>query len=374
MQRPRKEAFPIKQKTRIVPALACVLALLLSACAAAGSSGARAEKAAEAPMPESAGPAAPQQEERDAPPVSGPEPGEAAPQEEAGQEPPELPGPEAPANHHAGNSAAHAQTCTYGSVPGMEENYELAAELGNRYGIFFRIADLIPDRMPEEGDAYQNDPVLVGAALRKIDSILSAYPEHYFDQLVFGDHDRLELVLVGFCPVGMGYVAACPEYAGEADGRLVLELCLDIENSGLIDELDYNLPHELAHLTDWYLQYLSDTEEGHLFSEEAWNALNPEGFEYSYGDEDMELAAYDAAFEYFSYSYGCCNPLEDRATLFGFLMQNHFRGTVSALTPQQYAKLEFYSRCIRDAFGDWPEAAAWETQLAACGPEAGSPG
>ena len=72
---------------------------------------------------------------------------------------------------------------------------------------------------------------------------------------------------------------------------------------------------------------------------------------------------YDRFPEYFSYSYGAHDPLEDRATLFGdliscYLLDNYGLG----LGRGALDKMEYYLACLRGGFDTrlWPEQTPWE--------------
>ena len=266
------------------------------------------------------------------------------------------------------NSAAHRQEIRYGEIPELRECYELATEIGNRYGVWIYIGDLVPDWIWDAGNEPQCDPVFVKRALFLMDEVLSVYPEGFFDQLVYGIYTRLDFYIVGFSPVGMGYVSKVQEESA-VFGAARSYLCLDAEDDVQIDVLPYTLTHEITHLVDWRVQYVAANEEGHLYSDEAWMALNPEGFVYAWDDNDLELEMYDRYYEYFAYSYGAQNPLEDRATLMGELMDAAMDGRIGegfySLPFPCLEKLDFFFRCIRDSFdtSSWPEETVWEWAL-----------
>lgn len=249
----------------------------------------------------------------------------------------------------------------------LTECYELATEIGNRYGIYIYISDLVPDCILEGGNEPQYDPALIKRSLTLINEILAAYPEGFFDQLVYGDYVGLDLFLVGFISIGMGYVSS---YWAETEEGLECRsfLCLDIEEDAQIDILSYTLAHEITHLIDFRVQWLSAAEPGHLYSDEAWDSLNPEDFVYAWDDNDLELEMYDRYYEYFAYSYGAHNALEDRATLMGELFSAALdgrAGTEYTLPFPCLEKLDFFFRCIRDSFDTrgWLEETIWEAGL-----------
>lgn len=294
-------------------------------------------------------------------PSSAPE--TAAPSPEPTQEP-------TPKPHSAflnDNSAAHSQEARRGEMDELRELYELAAEIGNRYGIYIYFADISPYWVYVGGENKRlEDPVMIRSALETIDRILAVYPEGFFDQLVYGDLVCMDLYIVGIN--SFGWSGFSTTYRFPEGKHSCVVVCADAQH--LIDGLTYVLPHELAHVTDSRIAYVSAHEDGRLFSEERWMALNPEGFEYGLDDEEKALEMYDRFPTYFSYSYGAENPLEDRATLFGSLMQWYFEDRANApgrLPADCFEKIEFFFRCIRDAFDTtgWPEKTVWEQALEA---------
>ena len=97
-----------------------------------------------------------------------------------------------------------------------------------------------------------------------------------------------------------------------------------------------------------------------LFSEEAWLALQPEGFRYadSYTDMPDSIRAYEDS-GYFINSYAMTFPTEDRATLMSVIMSDK---TVPEENPGMAEKMRYYAACIRDCFDTegWPESTLWE--------------
>ncbi len=270
------------------------------------------------------------------------------------------------------NSAAHSQEVRYGAIDELKEQYERAAEIGSRHGIYIYIADLVPNWILEHGNRTQCDPALVKRSLDQVERVLGYYPEGYFDQLLFDDFYGLDLYLVAYSAVAMGYTSFGPQDPenGTDMTRVRHFVCIDCEDL-LIDNMSNTLPHELAHVADRRLSYVSEHEDGHLFSEEAWSALNPEGFVYPYDDEELTneiIEQHVEYLEYFSNSYAMQNPLEDRANLMGYLSSAAMGD--SELNPDRYfepciIKMEFYLRCLRDAFdtSSWPEKTLWEQAL-----------
>ena len=120
--------------------------------------------------------------------------------------------------------------------------------------------------------------------------------------------------------------------------------------------------HEFSHIIDSYLEWESLEREDALFSEETWNSLNPkwfDGYSYDYGYE-----IYLDDYTYFVDSYATISPTEDRARVLEYAMADFGRWTFEDAKGLR-KKLDYYCRCIRDAFDTtgWPEVLPWEQYL-----------
>ena len=119
--------------------------------------------------------------------------------------------------------------------------------------------------------------------------------------------------------------------------------------------------HEFSHIIDVYLEWEAGQREGALFSEEGWDSFNPGWFtdySYDYSDEHA-LEDYNS----FVDGYSTIKPTEDRARVMEYAMAGG--EWVFEDAPILYSKLEYYSKCIRDAFDTtgWPEITRWEEPL-----------
>ena len=156
-------------------------------------------------------------------------------------------------------------------------------------------------------------------------------------------------------------------FATESNG--LMQIAFD-----LYDDLDPStVIHELTHAADY--RFLG---EG-LFSEENWNAMNPDGFSYyySYIDENGESYEYSGSTDYtaeggvpseevyFIDPYSKTFPMEDRARLMENLLsgQSPYAGAFRSGHVQE--KLTYYFRFLREILGDgtWPSSTVWETAL-----------
>lgn len=247
----------------------------------------------------------------------------------------------------------------HGGVSADADLYARAEELSQTYGVKICIAD----QCEFENDYYNfyevNDRETVSAALDLLSTVLGYYPDGFFRQLCSGRSKQLRIELVGgIAPkegAGVGATAAAYTQKFSTYTRIVV----DVYSSG-----ESAICHELSHAIDAYLQYDASKRTDALFSEDGWAALNPAGFDYAYSYEsDLSEQRSTCGTGYFYSEYGMTYPTEDRATIMEAAM-------TYALSDRSYwegvlTKLDYYSRCIRDAFDTtgWPETTRWETYL-----------
>ena len=128
--------------------------------------------------------------------------------------------------------------------------------------------------------------------------------------------------------------------------------------------MEQDLYHEFSHLIDKKLQYQAEQGKTKKYSEEAWSALNPNGFEYTYNYTDMPASYYnDGHDDYFVDVYSRTFPTEDRARVLEYAMIG--AEFCFDTYPKLVDKLQFYCDCIREGFDTtgWPEVTKWEEML-----------
>ena len=246
-----------------------------------------------------------------------------------------------------------------GGVSAAPELYERAAAIGEQYGLDLRIAD----RCERDYDSYDavevSDSERLSLSLDILEAALADYPEGYFRQLLYGNIQSIRVELIGeLAPKAdaqLGETAAA--FAQELQGEYLVVFDVYTLSAG-------NVYHEFTHVTDRRLAWDALHREDAVFSEEAWAALNPEGFSYgeSYEDYPEENWQY-ASTGYFVSEYSMTYPTEDRATMFEMAMNGDLLAQ-DYWTPLR-EKLRYYSACIRDCLDttDWPETTNWETVL-----------
>lgn len=240
-----------------------------------------------------------------------------------------------------------------------------AEELGASYGVTLLLGDAIRDTFTDFVPVPESDPACIAAGLDAAEAALALYPEGFLGQLLYGDMQALEICLTG--PISL---RETPEdsangfttYVGCAEAmadRTVL--AVDITAAGSVGQ---TLHHELMHAIEFRMAFDARIREDALFSEDAWAALNPEGFAYTEDrlnlPEDIYTDGYDDAF---IDVYSRTSALEDR----GRIMEYAMIGADWAFSGagERQAKLEYLCRCIRDAFdtAGWPDRTPWEATL-----------
>ena len=246
-----------------------------------------------------------------------------------------------------------------------QELYTKAKAIGYKHGIEIRIAE----QMDEDYFDYKVEESLneeqINSALDILGEELLAYPEGFFDQLLYGSIREIEIHLAGTLTnleIPEGEINGFASYSGFAQtrgGKAVI--VLDV-NEG--DNLRNFLHHELFHLTDDKLSFDATIRKDAMYSEEAWMELNPEGFEYAGNTFHLPETIYDEEYDlWFIDTYSRTMSKEDRARIMEYAMLGDYN--MFLLAPHRQAKLEYLNKCIRDAFDTfgWPEKTVWEETL-----------
>ena len=244
--------------------------------------------------------------------------------------------------------------------------YDRAAALSEKYGVRILISEQCPTDFSDFVCEPMTDSVQISYGLDVLENALSIYPENFFSQLAYDTYRTTEICLVGplTCDSSKGDGAVYAGFSNSSDGQN--NIVMDVN---LVDESSYH--HEISHILDQRLAWDSQLRPEALYSEEGWNALNPEGFSYteSYADywEEEELPPSDG---YFIDAYARISATEDRARVFEYAASG--RDDMFRDAPGLQAKLSYYCRCIRDVFDTdgWPEQTAWEMTLALCSQDA----
>lgn len=240
----------------------------------------------------------------------------------------------------------------------VQKSLEQKAQvLEEKYGVVILVGEQCDTDFDSFVATQASDFEQVSYALQILDNALGQYPEGFFRQLREGELHSIRIQLIadlwadGEGRYGDGYVAFTQNMW---DHYLMV---IDITTS---DESTYY--HEISHIVDSYLEWDSYNRENALFLEERWIDLNPawfDGYTYDYSWEQDILAD-----GWFVDSYSTISPTEDRARVMEYAMLPY----QWSLFTDNYGlrqKLDYYSRCIRDAFDTtgWPEVLPWEEPL-----------
>lgn len=238
--------------------------------------------------------------------------------------------------------------------------YERAREISERYGVEICIGEQCTLNYGTYDSYALTDPVFVRSALELLDTCLGRYPEGFFRQIGYGTVEKIRFELVGALTIKDGIVThpdSVGAFAHQQEDRHLIVL------DGFLFR-EATLYHEISHVIDKKLDWDAQIRKDALFSEEAWLALQPEGFEFamSYTDIPREHLAF-ADSGYFLTDYGMTFPTEDRAVLMEGAMEQEEWNFEPGFGTRK--KLQFYADCIRDCFDTegWPEVTCWEQVL-----------
>ena len=239
--------------------------------------------------------------------------------------------------------------------------YERAAQLSQRFGVDIRIAEQCALDYTNYRGFVMTNPSYIRLALDTLENTLSQYPEGFFRQLCYGSIESVRIELVDALTAKENVQNRNDAIAGFAQNMGSYHLIV-------LDGYEVRKPtvfHELSHVIDKRLEWDSLIREDALYSEEAWLALQPEGFEYGntyLGYAETAQVSYVESGDFVS-DYSMTYPTEDRATLMEIAMQDQ----TWAFEPGsgRRAKMQFYADCIRDCFDTegWPEITVWEQVL-----------
>ncbi len=246
-----------------------------------------------------------------------------------------------------------------------EELYEKAERIGNKYGVKIKIAEQCATDYGTYTVEQNLNEDKISRGLDIIDASLSSYPDGFIKQLYFGFYRELEINL-------MGSIYATEQVEENKNGfdsfiAFVQQqeekyvMIFDLSRGQLMEQ---DLYHEFSHLIDKKLQYQAEQGKTKKYSEEAWSALNPNGFEYTYNYTDMPASYYnDGHDDYFVDVYSRTFPTEDRARVLEYAMIG--AEFCFDTYPKLVDKLQFYCDCIREGFDTtgWSEVTKWEEML-----------
>ena len=235
--------------------------------------------------------------------------------------------------------------------------YQRAEELSKRFGVDIRIAEQCSLNYTTYDTYVLDDPMFIREGLDRLENALSQYPDGFFSQLCYGYVESIRIELAGSLMTKDG-VTNRRDSAGGFAQHMGSYYLVALNGFMMSEDIVY---HELSHVIDKRLAWDAILREDALFSEEAWLALQPKGFEYAMSYVDENQTEIDLG--YFVSDYSMTFPTEDRADL----MEEAMRGTQWPFEEGSgcRAKMQFYADCIRDCFDTqgWPETTTWDQVL-----------
>lgn len=244
-----------------------------------------------------------------------------------------------------------------------------AESLSDQYGVTIVLGDNVPSSFADYNVETQTDAAVIDGALSVLENVLSLYPDGYFPSLK-GDYYRdIAIYLTGaMTPVDSSQsISNAGAFTTDENGVAIVALNLegDLTPATVIHELDHVLNYRLG-------------ASGYL-DENAWNSMNPSGFDYYYSYIDADGNSYQntgstqftATGEssvdniWFCDPYSKTFPMEDRARLMENLLDDPDNPDEFYESPHIRQKLTFYFGIIRNILDDgtWPEQTIWEKAL-----------
>ena len=232
-----------------------------------------------------------------------------------------------------------------------------AEEIGTTYGLTILVGEDC-DTVFDEFTAEQvTDWDRVTTALDTLEDVLAAYPAGFLQQIRYDNVRGIRIQLVSglFADGGNRYGEGYSAFTQSQWDHYLMVVDID-------DTTEQTYYHEFSHIIHSYLDWDASQRSDALYSPDAWADLNPgwfEGYSNDYADEhDLEQIGW------FVDGYATISLTEDMARVMEYAMAGHGRWTVEGAEGLR-DKLDYYSRCIRDAFDTtgWPDTVLWEQYL-----------
>ncbi|MBP3313301.1 MAG: hypothetical protein J6K84_01425 [Oscillospiraceae bacterium] len=244
-----------------------------------------------------------------------------------------------------------------------QELYDRAEALGEKYDVIISIAEQIDDEYIDFSATQELDEALISKALDGVESVLSQFPKNFIPQLRYGTMLKLEIHLAGTVgrPDTAENVSGFDSFSGFTETRAAkIVVVLDITKTATMAQ---TFCHEMVHVINAKLDFDASVRDDALYSEEAWQKLNPDTFQYANTYDQMPMSYFtDGLDAYFIDLYSRTYAKEDRARMLEHAMVGN---SWIFSTPQRKAKLQYLCDCIRDCFDTtgWPEETFWEKAL-----------
>ncbi len=241
----------------------------------------------------------------------------------------------------------------------------VAQRIRDRFGVYvYYKPDVIHYVASDYSTVAVTDYDLLRDQILLVEQALSAYPDGFFDDLCYGDYDRLELYLCGkFTPLDEYGIDSAEALANTRGSALVIGFDIYLMNN----EYTRVLAHELMHNMERRIDQID------FMALEEWISLTPGGHDayyYSYhhdNGEEMNDGTNTFYFEfypedaYFIDPYSKSFPTEDRARIFEKLMESG-GDPIFTESPVLMAKARTLCHIIREFFPSVAaiDRASWE--------------
>lgn len=238
-----------------------------------------------------------------------------------------------------------------------------ATKLEDKYNISIYFANEVPTRIDYYDIRQQTNTTQLEYSIETLEKMLSCYPKDFFDQLCYGDQRGIRIYLSSTISGGDGGTLEDPSgFVCNINDNLVMVL-----DTCYYWDWDYTFHHEISHMIDRRLDFMSKYRKETLFSEKKWNSYNPKDFKYL---ESYENYLYNPSYKeypnYFINAYGTTYATEDRAQLFGSVMEDYLNNanidSIFNSGTNYNKKMNYYIECIRDGFdtSKWSKELPWE--------------
>ena len=293
------------------------------------------------------------------------------------------------------NSEAHNQKDRYGENSDLKDLYERAMEIGNRYGVEIYIADLVTEDLFHSSEAKQLlDKETISSTLDTLESVLSLYPEDYFDQMVFSYYSGIRFYIYGgkadtwspetlYEPEEQKYYHTIFLNVNEEEKAFGMKQ-LHEKYFSQFDTLTCNLISEIWNVTEKYFRLYNEHFSDPLFTDKKWKVeANYPYCSYAGDTLDALLDVWekDTKMEYFLFRECLSSEYTDRTLMHTYMMltalsmknEGNLTSVVSgpnvldgngervvlceSLTPECQKKAEYLYGIVRHIFDttNWPD-------------------
>ena len=223
---------------------------------------------------------------------------------------------------------------------GMAQCESRVRQINKTYGVRVRIGQDAADQPGETELTVEHQPEAINFMLDSLEPLLDRFPKSFLKKTV--ESGWVRICLVRQVNGQAGYA----RYWVDGDCYIAIALGADMQEA--------------------FLTGLGGAVDSHILGNsrdlEYWEAMNPEGFAYTYGEPVPEDYAQYVG-KYFVHETSMMNPSEDRARIFRFAMTEG--NETLFLEPALQAKLKTLCEGIREAYGlkKSTETFLWEQYL-----------